>query len=58
MRYGRRQKMAYSRKSYAQTNFITKKYVNATEGQAIYGISRSHFMEMAHKHGILFMLGM
>ena len=44
--------MAYSRKSYAQTNFITKKYVNAAEGQAIYGISRSRIMEMAKVAGV------
>ena len=49
--------MAYSRKSYVQTNFITKKYVNATEGQAIYGISRSHFMEMAKEAGATYKVG-
>lgn len=47
----------YSRKSYAETNFITKKYVNASEGQAIYGISRSHFMEMAKVAGAIYKVG-
>lgn len=49
--------MAYSRKSYAQTNFITKKYVNAAEGQAIYGISRSRIMEMAKSAGAIYKVG-
>ncbi|MEE0862503.1 MAG: DUF6462 family protein [Lachnospiraceae bacterium] len=49
--------MAYSRKSYAQTNFITKKYVNAAEGQAIYGISRSRIMEMAKVAGAIYKVG-
>ena len=41
--------MAYSRKSYAETNFITKKFVNAPEGEAIYGISRNRFIELAKR---------
>ena len=34
--------MAYSRKSYSESNFITKKFVNATEGQAIYCIKQNN----------------
>lgn len=49
--------MAYSRKSYSETNFITKKFVNATEGQAIYGISRSRFMVMAKSAGAIYKVG-
>ena len=49
--------MAYSRKSYSETNYITKRYVNSAEGQAIYGISRSRFMEMAKEAGAIYKVG-
>ena len=41
--------MGYSYKSYSDTKEVFKKFVNAAEGQAVYGISRSHIMEMAKK---------
>lgn len=33
--------MGYSYKSYSDTKEVFKKFVNAAEGQAVYGISRS-----------------
>ena len=48
--------MGYSYKSYSDTKEVFKKYVNAAEGQAVYGISRSHIMEMAKKAGAVYRL--
>ena len=49
--------MGYSYKSYSDTKEVFKKYVNAAEGQAVYGISRSHIMEMAKKAGAVYKVG-
>lgn len=49
--------MGYSYKSYSDTKEVFKKFVNAAEGQAVYGISRSHIMEMAKKAGAVYKVG-
>lgn len=49
--------MAYSYKTYSDIKAVMKKYVNAAEGQAIYSISRTHFMEMAKKAGAIYKVG-
>lgn len=49
--------MAYSYKSYLNTKEVQKKYVNAAEGQAVYGISRTHIMEMAKEAGAVYKVG-
>lgn len=49
--------MAYSYKSYSDTKEIMKKFVNAAEGEAVYGISRSHIIEMARKAGAVYKVG-
>ena len=38
-------------------NYIVKKYVNAMEGQAIFGISKSRIMEMAKTAGAVYKVG-
>ena len=38
-------------------NYVMKKYVNATEGQAMYGISKSNIMEHAKKAGAVYKVG-
>lgn len=50
--------MGYSYKTYSDTNDIMKKYVNAAEGEAVYGISRSHIMELARAAGAIYKVGM
>ena len=49
--------MGYSYKLYSDTKEVFKKIVNAAEGQAVYGISRSHIMEMAKKAGAVYKVG-
>ena len=49
--------MGYSYKSYSDTKEVFKKFVNAAVGQAVYGISRSHIMEMAKKAGAVYKVG-
>ena len=49
--------MGYSYKTYADTKTIMKKYVNSSEGEAIYSISHSHFMEMARAAGAVYKVG-
>lgn len=50
--------MGYSYKSYSDTKQVLKKYVNATEGEAVYGISRSHIIELAREAGSVYKVGM
>lgn len=38
-------------------NLVTKKYVNAMEGQAMYSISKSRFMEIAKSAGAIYKVG-
>ena len=38
-------------------NYVMKKYVNAVEGQAMYGISRSNIMEHAKRAGAVYKVG-
>ena len=47
--------MAYKRMG--NLNLVTKKYVNAMEGQAMYSISKSRFMEMAKSAGAIYKVG-
>ena len=47
--------MAYKR--LGSLNLVTKKYVNAMEGQAMYSISKSRFMEMAKDAGAIYKVG-
>lgn len=49
--------MAYSKKSYAQSNFVTRKYVNATEGEAMYAIGRTRFMTLAKEANAIYKVG-
>lgn len=49
--------MGYSYKTYSDTKQIMKKYVNAAEGEAVYGISRSHLMELARGAGAVYKVG-
>ncbi len=49
--------MGYSYKTYSDTKQVFKKYVNATEGEAVYGISRSHIIELARKAGAVYKVG-
>ena len=44
--------MSNSYKFYSDTKDIMKKYVNATEGAIIYGISKSRIMVLASIHTI------
>ena len=43
--------MSSSYKFYSDTKDIMKKYVNATEGAIIYGISKSRIMVLASEAG-------
>ena len=45
--------MSNSYKFYSDTKDIMKKYVNATEGAIIYGISKSRIMVLASEAGII-----
>lgn len=45
--------MSNSYKFYSDTKDIMKKYVNATEGAIIYGISKSRIMVLASEAGVL-----
>jgi len=47
--------MAYRR--IGNLNLVTKKYVNAMEGQAMFSISKSRFMEMAKDAGAIYKVG-
>lgn len=47
--------MAYKRMG--NLNLVTKKYVNAMEGQAMYSISKSRFMEIAKSAGAIYKVG-
>ena len=49
--------MAYSYKAYSDTKEVMKKFVNAAEGEAVYGISRSHIIELARKAGAVYKVG-
>ena len=49
--------MGFSYKSYPETKDIMKKYVNATEGAIIYGISKSHLMTLVNEAGALYKVG-
>lgn len=49
--------MSYSYKTYSQTKEIQKKFVNASEGQAIYGIGRTRFMALAKEAGAIYKVG-
>ncbi len=50
--------MGYSYKTYSDTKEVMKKYVNAAEGEAVYGISRSHIIELAREAGAVYKVGM
>lgn len=50
--------MGYSYKTYSDTKQVFKKYVNAAEGEAVYGISRSHIIELAREAGAVYKVGM
>ena len=45
--------MSNSYKFYSDTKDIMKKYVNATEGAIIYGISKSRIMVLASEAGFM-----
>lgn len=47
--------MSNSYKFYSDTKDIMKKYVNATEGAIIYGISKSRIMVLASEAGAVYM---
>lgn len=49
--------MAYSYKCYSETRDVMKKYVNATEGSIIYGISKTHLMTLVNDAGALYKVG-
>lgn len=49
--------MGYSYKTYSDTKEVMKKYVNAAEGEAVYGISRSHIMEIAREARAVYKVG-
>lgn len=46
--------MSNSYKFYSDTKDIMKKYVNATEGAIIYGISKSRIMVLASEAGAVY----
>ena len=48
--------MSNSYKFYSDTKDIMKKYVNATEGAIIYGISKSRIMVLASEAGAVYNL--
>ena len=47
----------YGYKFYSDTKDIMKKYVNATEGAIIYGISKSRIMVLASEAGAVYKVG-
>ncbi len=49
--------MSNSYKFYSDTKDIIKKYVNATEGAIIYGISKSRIMVLASEAGAVYKVG-
>ena len=49
--------MSNSYKYYTDTKDIMKKYVNATEGAIIYGISKSRIMVVASEAGAVYKVG-
>ena len=49
--------MSYSYKCYSDTKDVMKKYVNATEGEIIYGISRTRIMALASEAGAVYKVG-
>lgn len=49
--------MGYSYKTYSDTKQVFKKYVNAAEGEVVYGISRSHIIELAREAGAVYKVG-
>lgn len=49
--------MSYSYKTYSETKAVMKKYVNATEGAIIYGISKTHLMVLVNDAGALYKVG-
>lgn len=49
--------MSNSYKFYSDTKDIMKKYVNATEGAIIYGISKSRIMVLASEAGAVYKVG-
>lgn len=49
--------MSYSYKCYSETKDVMKKYVNATEGSIIYGISKTHLMTLVNDAGALYKVG-
>ncbi len=50
-------KLSYSYKCYTDTKEIMKKYVNATEGAAIYGIGKTRIMTLAASAGAIYKIG-
>lgn len=49
--------MGYSYKCYSDMCDVMKKYVNATEGAAIYGISKTRIMVLAKEAGAVYKVG-
>ena len=49
--------MSNSYKFYSDTKDVMKKYVNATEGSIIYGISKTHLMTLVNDAGALYKVG-
>ena len=49
--------MSNSYKFYSETKDIIRKYVNATEGAIIYGISKSRIMVFASEAGAVYKVG-
>ena len=49
--------MSYSYKCYSDTKDIMKKYVNAIEGAAIYGLGKTRIMALAKEAGAVYKVG-
>lgn len=49
--------MSYSYKCYSDTKGIMKKYVNAVEGAAIYGLGKTRIMTLAKEAGAVYKVG-
>lgn len=49
--------MTTSYKSYSDTKYVMKKYVNKEEGAIIYSISRNHLMTLAQDAGAVYKIG-
>lgn len=49
--------MSYSYKCYSDTKDIMKKYVNAVEGAAIYGLGKTRIMALAKEAGAVYKVG-